>query len=59
MTTQDMQSLKLIVTKLIVTSLVLGQFVAVVGSHGIACISGKAISMQDRSALSNNLRTKR
>lgn len=54
MTTQDMQSLKLIVT-----SLVLGQFVAVVGSHGIACISGKAISMQDRSALSNNLRTKR
>lgn len=54
MTTQDMQSLKLIVT-----SLVLGQFVAVVGSRGIARISGKAISMQDRSALSNNLRTKR
>lgn len=54
MTTQDMQNLKLIVT-----SLVLGQFVTVVGSHEIAHISVKAISMRGRSALSNNLRTKR
>lgn len=45
MTTQDVQSLGLIVAPLVP-----GQFVAVVGAHGIARISDKAISMRDRLA---------
>ena len=53
MTSQDVQS-----RGLIVAPLVLGQFVAWAGFTGLR-VSGRATSMRNRSAPSNNLRMKR